>query len=96
VSGNALLNRIIVNLLSPISSVSGAGYGRSRSCMSLSAYNNVLPRSTSGGDDRFWFRSDGGRVARFLLSSDDDDDEDDDVYVVERDDVVVQLMCGEG
>ena len=59
--------------------------------MSLSTSYNVPPRSISGDDEHFRFRSDGGRVARFLLSSDDDDEEEDEEVGVERDDVVVQL-----
>jgi len=53
--------------------------------MSLNSFDNVLPRSTSGCDSHFRFRSGVDPVARFTQSSEDEDEEE------ENEDVVVQL-----
>jgi len=62
------------------------GPGRSRSCMSLNSYTNVMSDSTSGYDGHFRFRPSDGRVTRFTQSSEDEDDDEE-----ECEDVVVQL-----
>jgi len=67
--------------------IAAVGPGRSRSCMSLNSYNNVMSGSTSGCDGHFRFRPNDGRLARFTQSSDDEDEEDEE----ECEDVVVQL-----
>ena len=54
--------------------------------MSLSSYDNRLPGSTSGCDDRFRFRSDVSRTARFFQPTDDEEEEE-----AEYEDIVVQL-----